>query len=217
MKPTNYFVLVGPKVYEKVGRLGFDLIMANGERRSMQAQTEEERDSWCAALDVALERKTTFAAASSAKPNAPVTASSLAASGSSSSPAMTGMSAQPKEALAASSSAASSAAATDRRRLSPEDFVFTKVLGKGNYGKVMLATLKEESEAALRGSLPAGLDSTRQYAVKIVKKSGLMDEESLEHVLAENRVLQTLDHPFLVKLYYSFQTQVRNRNMSGDG
>ena len=46
------------------------------------------------------------------------------------------------------------------------------------------------------------------YAVKIIKKSGLVDDESLEHVLSENRVLQTMDHPFLVKLYASFQTSV---------
>lgn len=49
----------------------------------------------------------------------------------------------------------------------------------------------------------------RCYAVKIIKKSGLVDDESLEHVLTENRVLQTLDHPFLVKLYFSFQTADR--------
>jgi len=52
-------------------------------------------------------------------------------------------------------------------------------------------------------------DPTNQYyAVKVIKKSGLIDDESLEHVLAENRVLQSLNHPFLVKLYYSFQTEV---------
>jgi len=47
------------------------------------------------------------------------------------------------------------------------------------------------------------------YAVKCIKKSGLVDEESLEHVLAENRVLQSMEHPFLVKLYYAFQTEDR--------
>ena len=47
------------------------------------------------------------------------------------------------------------------------------------------------------------------YAVKCIKKSGLVDDESLEHVLAENRVLQSLEHPFLVKLYCAFQTTDR--------
>jgi serine/threonine kinase 38 len=60
----------------------------------------------------------------------------------------------------------------------------------------MLATLKQ--------------GDGRYLAVKIIKKSSLIDEESLEHVLSENRVLQTLDHPFLVKLYCSFQSQVRS-------
>ena len=83
-----------------------------------------------------------------------------------------------------------------RKKMMPEDFNFLKVLGKGNYGKVMLATRKDELE-------------TKYYAIKAVKKSGLVDAESVEHVLAEKRVLQTMDHPFLVKLYYSFQTEDR--------
>lgn len=160
MKPTNYFLLTGPKVYEKTGKVGFDLILANGERRSMQAQTEEERDAWCEALDLAHDRKS--------------------------------------EVTLVSSESESSARSKAARRMSPDDFNFSKVLGKGNYGKVMLATLKDD---------PTGANTL--YAVKIVKKSGLMDDESLEHVLAENRVLQTLDHPFLVKLHYSFQTADR--------
>lgn len=81
----------------------------------------------------------------------------------------------------------------------------------------MLATLKSGGDG-------------RYFAVKIIKKSTLVDEESLEHVLAENRVLQStrssggsqsnpllithilppaLKHPFLVRLYYSFQTTDR--------
>jgi len=59
----------------------------------------------------------------------------------------------------------------------------------------MLATMKNDP-------------TNKLYAVKIIKKSGLVDDESLEHVLAENRVLQSMDHPFLVKLYVAFQTQV---------
>jgi RAC serine/threonine-protein kinase len=59
----------------------------------------------------------------------------------------------------------------------------------------MLSTLKE--------------GDGRYYAVKVIKKTSLIDEESLEHVLSENRVLQTLDHPFLVRLYCSFQTDDR--------
>jgi RAC serine/threonine-protein kinase len=47
------------------------------------------------------------------------------------------------------------------------------------------------------------------YAVKVIKKSSLVDEESIEHVLAENRVLQNLSHSFLVKLHASFQTPDR--------
>lgn len=81
------------------------------------------------------------------------------------------------------------------KKMSADDFNFIKVLGKGNYGKVMLSTKKDDREEIY-------------YAVKVIKKSGLADEDALEHVLAENRVLQTLSHPYLVKLYYSFQSRV---------
>lgn len=89
------------------------------------------------------------------------------------------------------------------QKLTPEDFNFVKVLGKGNYGKVMLATLKKDGkeEEDREGNVI-------YYAVKVIKKSGLIDDESLEHVLSENRVLQNMSHPYLVKLYYSFQTKV---------
>ena len=89
------------------------------------------------------------------------------------------------------------------QKLTPEDFNFVKVLGKGNYGKVMLATLKKDGkeEEDREGN-------AIYYAVKVIKKSGLIDDESLEHVLSENRVLQNMSHPYLVKLYYSFQTKV---------
>jgi serine/threonine protein kinase len=91
------------------------------------------------------------------------------------------------------------------RRISPDDFNFLKVLGKGNYGKVMLATLKGDTSP------------NQYYAIKVIKKSALIDDESLEHVLAENRVLQQIDHPFLVKLHYSFQTAVRGRTHGWTG
>lgn len=94
--------------------------------------------------------------------------------------------------------------AAAEKPLTSEDFNFLKVLGKGNYGKVMLATLKRVNAGSLTGG-----DPNKMFAVKVIKKSGLIDEESLEHVLSENRVLQTMDHPFLVKLHASFQSEDR--------
>eukprot|EP00158_Paraphelidium_tribonemae_P005735 Partr_v1_DN27497_c1_g1_i1_m72422 putative AGC family protein kinase len=168
LKPTNYFVLAGSTIspFEKVGPGCFEMIMANGERRYMQAESRVERDEWIKHLsEAAIKRPLSIL----------------------------------RELNSSSPSADSQISVPGSKRtitkLTPEHFNFLKVLGKGNYGKVMLAVLKD--------------GDGRYFAVKIIKKSSLIDEESLEHVLAENRVLQTLDHPFLVKLYCSFQTDDR--------
>ncbi|KAI9137557.1 v-akt murine thymoma viral oncogene-like 3 transcript variant 1 [Paraphysoderma sedebokerense] len=177
-KPTNYFVLAGSKVIinEKMRANCFELILSNGDRRFMSASNKEERDEWIAALNTSISSRTR----ASLKPTQ----------------------SQPETQSVFDSKAPvemeSSKATPFRiyRQMSPDDFEFHKVLGKGNYGKVLLATRKDDPKR-------------KYYAVKVIKKSGLVDEDSIEHVLAENRVLQTLDHPFLVKLHYAFQTRDR--------
>ena len=84
------------------------------------------------------------------------------------------------------------------KNMKPEDFEFVRVVGKGNYGKVMLAKHKNKKAT-----------DPDYFAIKVIKKSGLADEDAIEHVMVENRILQSLDHPFLVKLFYSFQTADR--------
>ena len=56
MRPTNFFVLSGATVQVN-SRNGFDIIFSNGERRSMQAGNEEERDSWVIALRETIRRQ----------------------------------------------------------------------------------------------------------------------------------------------------------------
>eukprot|EP01137_Pigoraptor_chileana_P015135 Opistho-2@70693 len=80
-------------------------------------------------------------------------------------------------------------------KMTPEDFTFWKVLGKGTFGKVMLASKK---------------DTKTIYAVKIIKKSVVqINEQSVTHANTENRVLKLLHHPFLVRLECAFQTDDR--------
>ncbi|ORZ39991.1 molecular mechanism For the regulation of protein kinase B Akt By hydrophobic motif phosphorylation [Catenaria anguillulae PL171] len=123
-------------------------------------------------------------------------ASSSSPRGSSTNVASGGSSGVGSSASSATAGAQDSAAVKKCAFKSPDDFIFHKVLGKGNYGKVMLATAKNGRQDQF-------------FAVKVIKKSSLLDEESIEHVLAENRVLQTLSHPFLVTLHASFQTPDR--------
>mgnify|MGYP003588320123 CR=1 FL=1 len=80
------------------------------------------------------------------------------------------------------------------RRVSAEDFQFKATLGKGAHGKVLLVEKK---------------DSGVLYAMKILRKKHVVDAKQLEHTRAERDVLTTLQHPFLVSLKFSFQTDAK--------
>lgn len=79
-----------------------------------------------------------------------------------------------------------------KKHVSAEDFELLKVLGKGAHGKVLLCEKKQE-----KGKL---------YAMKILKKQHIIEAKQLEHTKAENLILSSETHPFLVSLKYAFQT-----------
>ena len=83
------------------------------------------------------------------------------------------------------------------RRIGLDHFNFLAVLGKGNFGKVMLAETKS---------------SKQLYAIKVLKKEFIIENDEVESTRSEKRVFLIANkerHPFLLNLHACFQTETR--------
>lgn len=83
------------------------------------------------------------------------------------------------------------------QRIGLDHFNFLAVLGKGNFGKVMLAETKR---------------SRKLYAIKVLKKEFIIENDEVESIRSEKRVFLVANrgrHPFLTNLHACFQTETR--------
>ena len=70
-------------------------------------------------------------------------------------------------------------------------FDIIEVLGQGSFGKVYKVLKKDE-------------DPPKFYAMKVLKKSVLHKKNQLKYAVTECNILKHANHPFVVKLHYSF-------------
>lgn len=94
--------------------------------------------------------------------------------------------------------AASGAGTTEselRVDVSLSDFHLKKVVGKGAFGKVMMC------------QKTTGDDAGEVYAVKVLVKSVIAEKKQVEHTKSERRILMEINHPFIVRLRYAFQSE----------
>lgn len=76
--------------------------------------------------------------------------------------------------------------------VNPSSFTKVKLLGKGDVGKVYLVREKK---------------SNHLYAMKVLSKKEMIARNKIKRALAEQEILATSNHPFIVTLYHSFQSE----------
>lgn len=72
----------------------------------------------------------------------------------------------------------------------PEDFKFGKILGEGSFSTVYV--VRE-------------ISTGKEYAMKVLEKRHMIREKKVPYVTREKEVLSKLNHPFFVRLYFTFQ------------
>ncbi len=76
-------------------------------------------------------------------------------------------------------------------KIGPNDFVCLALLGQGSFGEVYLVKKKGTEDL---------------YAMKVLDKCRIEKQNIYKYVFTERNVMISINNPFIVKLYYSFQS-----------
>ncbi|CAF1100096.1 unnamed protein product [Adineta steineri] len=93
--------------------------------------------------------------------------------------------------------------------ISLQDFELLKVIGRGSYAKVFLAEYRPR-HLRNNNNKNNNNQTPRLYAMKVIKKSIVNDDEDIDWIQCEKNVFEkATNHPFLVGLHSCFQTASR--------
>ena len=78
------------------------------------------------------------------------------------------------------------------RKNSLKDFKIIRLLGRGSFGKVYLVEYRSDNKI---------------YAMKVLSKERIFKMRQVNHTKNEREILEKLNNPFIVKLYFAFQSE----------
>ena len=81
-----------------------------------------------------------------------------------------------------------------KQSMTIDDFETIRLLGKGEYGKVLLVRKK---------------DTGTLFALKIMKKKLIEVKNQIQHTRSERSILERANHPYIVRLRYAFRTKLK--------
>jgi serine/threonine protein kinase len=82
------------------------------------------------------------------------------------------------------------------KKINRDEFKIIKVIGRGSFGKVFLVKRKESNDGKV-------------YAMKVLIKSMVAKRNLITKTHAEREILGQIKSPFIVNLYYAFQTEAK--------
>ena len=88
---------------------------------------------------------------------------------------------------------------TNEKHFSLDDFNVIKLLGEGNFGKVLMVNEKNNTNA--------------YYAMKCLRKDHVLNNDDLESIVLERDISKKgQNNSHLIKLYGTFQSEVYNHS-----